>query len=207
MNTQTAIRIMLVDDHALVREGIAAMISARAGFRIVAEAASGEQAIELFRRHQPDVTLMDLRMPGMGGVAAIEALRQEFPMSRFIALTTYEGDEDIYRALRAGVQAYLLKGMSFNELLNAITTVHQGLRHFPPEITKRLEERAIDLSEREREILRLMAQGKKNKEIAAALAIAESTVKWHITTILTKLGVSDRTQAVRTAIERGLVHL
>ena len=207
MSANHPIRIMLVDDHAMVREGLVAMLSARPGFVIVAEATSGEEAVTLFRKHQPDVTLMDLRMPGIGGVEAVRRIRSEFPQSRFIAVTTYEGDEDIYSALRAGVQAYLLKGMSFNELLNAITAVHQGLRHIPPEISRRLDERTIDLTERELEILRLMAEGRKNKEIAVRLAIAESTVKWHITAILTKLGVGDRTQAVRTAIERGLVHL
>lgn len=207
MDKTNPIRIMVVDDHAVVREGFAAMINAQPNALMVAEAGSGEQAIELFRRHQPDITLMDLRMPGIGGVAAIQTIRREYPKSRLIALTTYAGDEDIYSALRAGVQAYLLKGMSFGELMEAVKAVHAGLRYMPDEITERLNVHGVNLTEREVEILGLIVKGKKNKDIAKALGVTESTVKWHITTILTKLGAQDRTQAATIAIQRGIVHL
>ncbi len=209
MPRHNSIRIMIVDDHAIVREGFAAMITAQPNAVLVAEAGSGEEAIKLYRQHQPDITLMDLRMPGIGGVAAVIQIRKEYPKSRFIALTTYAGDEDIYSALRAGVQAYLLKGMSFDELLEAIKAVHAGLRYIPKEISDRLHERelSVGLTERETEVLALIVKGKKNKDIANTLGVTESTVKWHITTILTKLGVEDRTQAVTMAIQRGIVHL
>jgi DNA-binding NarL/FixJ family response regulator len=202
-------RIMIADDHPVVREGFAAMIGTEPDMTVVAQARSGEEAIDLFRRVRPDVTLMDLRMPGMGGVDAIRAIRREFPDSRLIVLTTYDGDEDIYRALEAGAQAYLLKDMICDEILAAIRAVHAGQRRIPAAVGTRLAERmtALGLSEREQRVLDLVATGKSNKEIAAALEITEATVKGHMTNVLGKLGVTDRTQAVITAIRRGLVHL
>lgn len=203
------IRIMVVDDHPIVREGFGGMITTEPDMTVVAEARGGQEAIELFRRHHPDVTLMDLRMPALGGVEAIRAIRREFPQSRFIVLTTYDGDEDIYRALEAGAQAYLLKDMPCEEILSAIRAVHAGQRRIPAAVGTRLAERmaGMNLSGREREVLELLVKGKSNREIAAGLAITEPTVKGHVTNILGKLGVSDRTQAVIAAIKRGLSHL
>lgn len=203
------IRIMVTDDHPVVREGFAAMINSEPDMTVVAQARSGEEALELFRRLHPDVTLMDLRMPGMNGVDAIRVLRREFPTSRLIVLTTYDGDEDIYRALEAGAQAYLLKDMLCDEILAAIRDVHAGRRRIPAAVGTRLAERMAgqDLSEREQQVLEFVAGGKSNKEIAAELHITEATVKGHMTNILGKLGVTDRTQAVITALRRGLVHL
>ncbi len=202
-------RIMIADDHPVVREGFAAMIGTEPDMTVVAQARSGEEALDLFRRVRPDVTLMDLRMPGMGGVEAIRAIRREFPDSRLIVLTTYDGDEDIYRALEAGAQAYLLKDMICDEILAAIRAVHAGQRRIPAAVGTRLAERmtGLDLSEREQRVLDLVATGKSNKDIAAALEITEATVKGHMTNVLGKLGVTDRTQAVITAFRRGLVHL
>jgi len=202
-------RVMLTDDHPVVLEGFAAMIETEPDMSVVGQARSGEEALELFRRLRPDVTLMDLRMPGMGGVEAIRAIRREFPDSRLIVLTTYDGDEDIYRALEAGAQAYLLKDMLCDEILAAIRAVHAGQRRIPAAVGTRLAERmaGIDLSEREHHVLEFVATGKSNKQIAAALEITEATVKSHLTNILGKLGVTDRTQAVVTALRRGLVHL
>jgi DNA-binding NarL/FixJ family response regulator len=204
-----AIRIMVVDDHPVVREGFAGMIGTEPDMRLVAEARSGEEAQRLFRQHRPDVTLMDLRMPGVNGVEAIRAIRREFPQSRFIVLTTYDGDEDIYRALEAGAQAYLLKDMLCDEILAAIRAVHAGQRRIPAEVGTRLAERmsGLELSGREQQVLELVVKGQSNKEIAARLDITEATVKGHVTNILSKLGVTDRTQAAITALRRGLVHL
>jgi two-component system NarL family response regulator len=209
MTGAVAIRIMVVDDHPVVREGFATMIGTEPDMSLVAEARSGEEAQRLFRQHLPDVTLMDLRMPGLNGVDTIRAIRREFPRSRFIVLTTYDGDEDIYRALEAGAQAYLLKDMLCDEILTAIRAVHAGQRRIPAAVGTRLAERmsGLELSEREQQVLELVAKGKSNKEIATDLDITEATVKGHLTNILSKLGVSDRTQAVIAALRRGLVHL
>jgi DNA-binding NarL/FixJ family response regulator len=209
MNETGAIRIMVVDDHPVVREGFAGMIGTEPDMKLVAEARSGDEALRLFRDHRPDVTLMDLRMPGLNGVEAIRAIRREFPQSRFIVLTTYDGDEDIYRALQAGAQAYLLKDMLCDEILTAIRAVHAGHRRIPAEVGTRLAERmsGLELSGREQEVLELVVKGKSNKEIASQLDITEATVKGHLTNILSKLGVTDRTQAAITALRRGLVHL
>ena len=203
------IRIMVVDDHPIVREGFGGMIGTEPDMTVVAEARGGQEAVELFRRHHPDVTLMDLRMPGLSGVEAIRAIRRESPQSRFIVLTTYDGDEDIYRALEAGAQAYLLKDMPCEDILSAIRAVHAGQRRIPAAVGTRLAERmaGMDLSSREREVLELLVKGQSNREIAAGLAITEPTVKGHVTNILGKLGVTDRTQAVIAAIKRGLSHL
>jgi two-component system NarL family response regulator len=209
MSAAGAIRIMVVDDHPVVREGFAGMIATEPDMEVVAEASTGEEAQRLFRQHEPDVTLMDLRMPGMNGMEAIRAIRAEFPQSRFIVLTTYDGDEDIYRALQAGAQAYLLKDMLCEEILAAIRAVHAGQRRIPAAVGTRLADRmsGMELSPREQEVLQRVAQGKSNKEIASDLDITEATVKGHLTNILGKLGVTDRTQAVITALRRGLVKI
>jgi DNA-binding NarL/FixJ family response regulator len=202
-------RVLVVDDHPIVRFGLAAMVSAQPDMVVVGQAGTGEESLQLFRRHQPDITLMDLRMPGMGGVEAIRAIRKEFPTSRFIVLTTYEGDEDIHSAIEAGAQAYLLKGMSQAELLKAIRAVCHGLKVIPDIVRKALEQRppSSELSSRELEVLALIVKGHSNKEIAEALGITEGTVKWHVNIILSLLGVSDRTQAAVAALQRGIIHI
>lgn len=203
------IRLLIADDHPVVREGLAAMLNRRADLSVVGEASNGREAVELYRREKPDVTLMDLRMPEMGGVEAITTLRAEFPHARFIVLTTYEGDEDIARALKAGAQAYLLKDTPRDELLDAIRAVHAGRKRIAPEMAAKLADRLItpELTEREMDVLKLVVAGRSNKEIGAALTITEGTVKVHVNNLLGKLGVSDRTQAVTEALRRGLVHL
>jgi DNA-binding NarL/FixJ family response regulator len=203
------IRVMVIDDQAVVRQGFVALINTVHDMEIVAEGINGQQAIELFRQHEPDITLMDLRMPVLSGVAAIAAIRQEFPSARIIVLTTYDGDEDIYRSLQAGAQGYLLKDMFFEELEAAIRKVHAGARLIPGSVAERLAARmsSSELTGRELEVLRQIVGGKSNKEIAGALNITEATVKSHINNILSKLGVSDRTQAATTALQRGIVHL
>jgi DNA-binding NarL/FixJ family response regulator len=209
MSKDKPIKIMITDDHFVVRMGLAAVINTQSDMQVVAEASNGLQALELFRLHLPDVTLMDLRMPQMEGVEAITAIRKEFPNSRFIVLTTYDGDEDIYRALQAGARGYLLKDMLSDSLLDAIRTVHAGGRRIPPEVANRLADRMFrsELSAREMEVLKLIVKGKSNKEIAADLGVAEGTVKIHINNILSKLGVSARTQAATYALQHGIIHL
>jgi two-component system NarL family response regulator len=203
------IRIMIVEDHAVVRQGLAALLAATPDFSIVAQAADGRQAVEMFRRHQPDITLMDLRLPQMPGVEAISRIRIDFPQARIIVLTTFDGDEDIYRALQAGARGYLLKGMTGEELVEAIRSVHAGKSRIPPPVAERLAERmsAPTLTGRETEVLQLIVGGNSNKEIASALTISEATVKTHINSLLSKLGVTVRTQAATTALQRGIVHL
>lgn len=207
--SNSVIRIMVIDDQAVVRQGFVALINTVPGMVVVAEGTNGEQAIELFRQHKPDITLMDLRMPVLGGVDAIARIRREFPKARIIVLTTYDGDEDIYRSLQAGAQGYLLKDMFFEELEEAIRKVHAGARRLPTVVAERLAERmgGSDLTGRELEVLELIVKGRSNKEIASTLKISEATVKSHINNILGKLGVSDRTQAATTALQRGIVHL
>lgn len=209
MSQFTKIRVLIVDDHSLVTEGLANIINYDPEMIVVAQAEDGQQAIERYREHQPDVTLMDLRMPRMAGVEAIIAICAEFKSARIIVLTTYDGDEDIYRGLRAGAQGYLLKDAKPNELLNVIRIVHSGQQYVSPTVARKLVERMNNpvLSERELEVLRSMAQGLSNQDIATALHIGESTVKSHVTHILSKLGVDDRTQAVIVAVKRGLVSL
>lgn len=204
-----AIRIMIVEDHHVVRQGFVALLRMVEDFQVVAEASNGEQAVGLFREHQPDVTLMDLRLPGMSGVDAIKTIRKEFPAARIIVLTTFDGDEDIYRALQAGARSYLLKGMEVDELTEAIRTVHRGRSSLPAAVAGRLAERLAGptLTGRETEVLKLIVAGNSNKEIGAALFISEATVKTHINNLLSKLGVTDRTQAATTALQRGIVHL
>jgi DNA-binding NarL/FixJ family response regulator len=203
------IRIMIVEDHAVVRQGLAALLGTVQDFQIVAQASDGQESIDLYRSHQPDVTLMDLRLPRMNGVDAITRIRTEFPQARFIVLTTFDGDEDIYRALQAGARGYLLKGMSGEELMEAIRSVYAGKSRIPAPVAERLAERmaAPELTTRETEVLELIVGGNSNKEIAAALFISEATVKTHINSLLSKLGVTDRTQAATTALQRGIVHL
>lgn len=205
----TMIRVLIVDDHSIFRQGLATIINRDPEMTVIAQAEDGQQAIALFREHQPDVTLMDLRMPIMGGVEAITAICAEFKQARIAVLTTYDGDEDIYCGLQAGAQGYLLKDAKSNELLNAIRTVHRGQQYIPPDVGAKLVQRMSnpELSERELEVLHLMAQGMSNSDIAAALIIGESTVKSHVNRILSKLGVNDRTQAVIVAIKRGIVSL
>lgn len=209
MNQSTKIRVLIADDHSLVAEGLANIINYDPEMTVVAQAANGQQAIDLYREHQPDITLMDLRMPEMGGVEAITAICAEFKSARIIVLTTYDGDEDIYRGLRAGAQGYLLKDAKPNELLNAIRIVHSGQQYVSLTVARKLVERMNNpvLSERELEVLCLMAQGFSNQDIGTALNIGESTVKSHVTRVLSKLGVNDRTQAVIVAVKRGLVNL
>ncbi|MFZ2021227.1 MAG: response regulator transcription factor [Candidatus Sulfotelmatobacter sp.] len=209
MNLSQKISVMVVDDHPLIRVGIAAIVNARADMTVVAQAGTGEEALELFRRNKPDVTLMDLRLPGIGGVEAIAAMRTTRPDARFIVVTTYDGDEDIHRALEAGAQGYIIKGMPYQTLVEAIHRVHLGKRFLPPPVANTLASRMpdSDLSPREMEVLLLLVAGRSNKEIAQTLDIAEATVKSHVSTILMRLGVEDRTQAVVTALQRGLVHL
>ena len=203
------IRIMVIDDQAVVRQGFVALVNTVADMVVVAEGTDGQQAIDLYRLHRPDVTLMDLRMPKMGGVEAIIAIRKEFRDARLIVLTTYDGDEDIYRSLQAGAQGYLLKDVFFEELEDAIRKVHTGLRWIPAQVAERLAERmgSTDLTAREIEVLEHIVAGNSNKAIANRLNISEATVKSHINSILNKLGVSDRTKAATTALQRGLVHL
>lgn len=201
--------VLVVDDHPVVRAGLQAMIDAQPDMETVAEARSGEEAIDLFRRHQPAVTLMDLRMPGMGGVEAIEAIHRSFPDACILVLTTYDGDEDIYRALQAGARAYLLKDMPREELIQAIRAVHAGAHRLSPAAAAHLAERMhqSELTSRELEVVERIAGGMSNKQIAADLGISEGTVKTHVNNIMGKLGASDRTQAVTLALRRGFIHL
>ena len=209
MNRPEQIRILVVDDHFVVRMGLTTLINSQSDMSVVGEAANGKQAIAQFNDCKPDVTLMDLRMPEMGGVDAISAIRQENPECRIIILTTYDGDEDIYRAFQAGARAYLLKDMHRDDLLEAIRAVHRGQRFIPPAVASSLADRMprSELTTRELEVLKLIVKGMSNKEIAGVLVIAEGTVKIHVNNVLSKLGVSDRTKAATTAIQRGIVHL
>jgi DNA-binding NarL/FixJ family response regulator len=203
------IRVLVVDDHPIMRVGIAAIVDATPDMTVVAQAGSGEEAIELFEKHLPDITLMDLRLPGMSGVEAIRTLMVRHRDARFVVLTTYEGDEDIHQALQAGARSYLIKGMPHDALIGALRRVHAGGRFLPQPVSRALNSRIpnSDLSAREREVLDRIAEGKSNKEIAVDLGITEATVKCHVSVILMRLNVSDRTQAVVTALQRGLVHL
>lgn len=204
-----SIRILIVENHAVVRQGLVALLKTAPEFSVVAEAADGPEAVALFREHQPDVTLMDLRLQKMNGVEAIVKIRDEFPQARIVVLTTFDGDEDIYRALAAGARGYLLKGMTGDELMDAIRAVHAGKSRIPAPVAERLAERMNGpaLTARETDVLRLIVGGNSNKEIAAVLSISEATVKTHINSLLSKLGVTDRTQAATTALQRGIVHL
>ena len=201
-----AIRILTVDDHQLLREGIAAVLEGQPDMVLIGQASNGREAIQSFRQHRPDVTLMDLRMPDMSGIEAITAIRAEFPNARIIVLTTYAGDVQAAGALKAGASGYLLKNLVRKELLETIRVVHAGKRRVPPEIATEIAEHVADdaLTEREIEVLRLVAAGRSNKVIAAELDISEGTVKTHMKSILPKLDASDRTHAVMIALKRGI---
>ncbi len=209
MSNQTAIRILCIDDHPLLRQGIAAIINSQADMELIAEATTGCEGILEFRKHQPDVTLMDLRLPDMSGIDALIAIRAEFPKARVIMLTTFEGDVDIRRALEAGARAYLLKTMPPKELVEVIRQVQAGKRRIPAEVAAHLAEFFGDdaLTEREIEVLKLVADGNRNRDIAERLFISEETVKVHIKHIMEKLGASDRTQAVAIGLRRGIIQL
>jgi DNA-binding NarL/FixJ family response regulator len=204
-----SIRVMLVDDHPIVRIGLAALIGTLPDMEAVAQAGGGQEAIALHRQHQPDVTLMDLRLPDISGVEAIRAIRAESPEARFIVLTTYEGDEDIHQALQAGARGYIIKGLPHDMLTDAIKRVHAGGRYLPQVVKETLASRtpSSDLSQREREVLVRIAQGKSNREIANELSLAEITVKCRVSAILERLDAHDRTEAVVLALQRGLLHL
>lgn len=203
------IRILVAEDHLVARVGVSTIVNMQPDMTVVAEAANGQQAVEMYREHLPDVTLLDLRMPGMGGVEAAIQIRAGFPGARMIALTTYGGDEDIRRALAAGVQAYLTKDVLHDELLKAIRAVHAGQTYLPAAVAAALAAQMPrpDLSAREIQVLELIVQGLANKQIAYSLSIAEHTVKNHVKNILSKLSVQDRTQAATVAIQRGIIHL
>ncbi len=203
------LRIMLVDDHYLVRVGLASIIALEPDMTVCAEAATGEQAIQLFRAHRPDVTLMDLRLSGLNGAEATQAIHGEFPDARIIVISTYVGDEEIYNALQAGAMAYLTKSVQREELVQAIRKAAAGQRHIPPEVAERLANRMgrSQLSARELDVLRLLVSGKRNRTIADELDVTEGTVKLHVSSILGKLGVADRTEAVTVALQRGIVQL
>lgn len=203
------IRILVAEDHLVARVGVSAIVNMQPDMTVVAEASNGQQAVELYRKHTPDVALLDMRMPIMSGVEAATAIRAEFPNARMIALTTYGGDEDIRRALAAGVHAYLTKDVLHDELLKAIRAVHAGQTYLPAGVAAALAAQMPrpDLSAREVQVLELIVRGLANKQIAYSLNIAEHTVKNHVKNILSKLGVQDRTQAATAAIQRGIVHL
>lgn len=209
MNANSPIRILTVDDHPILREGIAAILASESDMLLVAQASNGREAIEQFRIHRPDITLMDLQMPLMNGTDAILAILKEFPQARFIVLTTYSGDAQAVRALKAGASGYLLKSMVRKELAETIRSVYGGRKRIPPEIAMEMAEHHADdaLTEREIEVLREVADGNANKRIADHLAISEETVKAHMKNILSKLGANDRTHAVTIALKRGIIEI
>jgi DNA-binding NarL/FixJ family response regulator len=208
-NGPSLIRILTVDDHPLLRKGIAALVNAEPDMKLIAEASNGQEAIEKFRQHRPDITLMDLQMPDLNGTEAISRIQSEFPNARIVVLTTYKGDAQVLRALRAGARAYILKGHVHRELLETIRAVHAGQKRIPPDIAAQLAEHAADdtLSSREIDVLRLIAAGNSNKLIADQLSIGEATVKSHVTNILSKLGANDRVHAVTIGLKRGIIEL
>ena len=209
MKKKEPIRVMLVDDHPAFRKGLATLITSQPDLEVVAETGDGDDAIKLFRRIKPDVVLMDLRLPGMGGVEATIAIRKEFPEARVIVLTTFDMDEDIFRAMESGARSYLLKDTSEDELVATIRAVHAGREKLPPKLAERLaaRQKRPELSQRELEVLQLLVRGRSNKEIGSSLFITEDTVKAHLKTLFIKLGVQDRTDAAITAIRQGIVHL
>ncbi len=209
MNPSTAIRVLVADDHTMVRQGLVALLEQESDVTIVGQAGNGYEAITLFRQHQPDLALMDLRMPQMDGATAISTICKEFTSARIVVLTTYDGDEDIYRGLRAGAKGYLLKDAEPDELLAAIRAVVEGKQYIPPRVGAKLAERMSNpqLSDRELEVMRCIVAGQSNQEIGELLHISESTVKFHVNNILGKLGVHDRTQAALIALKRGIASM
>jgi DNA-binding NarL/FixJ family response regulator len=210
MNTgPNLIRILTVDDHPMLREGIASLVASQSDMKLVAEASTGLEALDQFRTHRPDLTLMDLQMPDMGGIEAMVAIRAEFPEARIIVLTTYKGDVQVVRALKAGARAYLLKGLLRKELLETIRAVYAGQKRIPPEVAAVFADHAVDeaLTAREIDVLRLIAGGNANKLVGDQLSITEETVKGYVKSILSKLGASDRTHAVTIALKRGIIDL
>jgi DNA-binding NarL/FixJ family response regulator len=203
------IRILAVDDHPMLREGIASLVASQSDMELVAEASTGREALEQFRNHRPDLTLMDLQMPDMDGIEAMVAIRDEFPEARIVVLTTYKGDVQVLRALKAGARGYLLKGLLRKELLETIRAVHRGEKRIPPEVAALLADHVVDeaLTAREIDVLRLIAGGNANKLIGDQLSITEETVKGYVKSILSKLGASDRTHAVTVALKRGIIDL
>ena len=208
-NSPDRIRIMIVDDHPLMREGVVSLVEKQDDMLIVAEASNGKEALQLFQQHMPDITLMDLRLPGMDGIEAMTAILAGFPDAKIIVLTTFSGDAQISRALKAGARGYLLKDLLRKELLDAIRTVHAGRKRIPPEIASEIAEHASDtsLTRREVEVLQLIASGNPNKLVADKLSVTEDTIKMHVKNILSKLGASDRTHAVTIAVKRGIMGL
>jgi two-component system, NarL family, response regulator len=208
MTSNAKIKVLVVDDHPLMRVGIAAIIDGHFGMETVAQAGSGEEAVDLYEKYLPDITLMDLRLPRMTGVQAIRKIHSRHARARFVVLTTYEGDEDIHQALEAGAMGYIIKGMPHNTLTDAIAAVHAGRRFLPPPIKRTLDSRGAnsDLTDRERQVLNLLVEGKSNRDIGEELNIADATVKCHVSNILVKLNAVDRTQAVISALQRGLAH-
>ena len=209
MNNDAPISVLAVDDHPLVRAGLAALLQIEPDIRVIAEAANGEEALELFREHQPDVVLMDLEMPIMDGLSATEAIISEFPSAKIVILTTYDGDEDIYRALEAGAKGYLLKDMVRTEIVSVVRAVHAGRRGIPAAVAARLADYTprIAMTPREREVLRLLAKGLSNAEIGRAIGRTEGTAKVHVRNILQKLDARDRTEAVAVAVQRGFIRI
>jgi DNA-binding NarL/FixJ family response regulator len=203
------IRILTVDDHALLRKGIAALVNAEPDMKLVGEASNGQEAIEKFRQYRPDVTLMDLQLPDLNGTEVMIRIQSEFPQARVVVLTTYTGDVQVLRALRAGARGYILKGHVHRELLETIRAVHAGQKRIPPDVAEQLAEHAADdqLTQREIDVLRLIAAGNSNKLIADQLSIGEATVKSHVTNILSKLGANDRVHAVTIGLKRGIIEL
>jgi DNA-binding NarL/FixJ family response regulator len=209
MNDQPSIRILSVDDHPLLSEGIATMINSQPDMMLISQASSGTEAIEQYREHRPDITLMDIRLPDLSGIDAMIAIRTEFPEARIVMLTTFEGDVEIHRALQAGARGYLLKNMPPNEILDVIRHVHAGKKRVPPQVAAQLAEHMSDegLTAREVEVLRKVADGNRNRDIAELLFISEETVKVHVKHIMDKLGAKDRTQAIAIAVRRGIIEL
>jgi DNA-binding NarL/FixJ family response regulator len=209
MSNKPSIRVFSVDDHPLLREGVSALVNNQPDMVLVGEASTGAEAIQQFRQHLPDVTLLDLRLPDMSGIDVLIAIRSEFPEARIVMLTTFEGDVEVQRALQAGARGYLLKNMPPVELLDVVRQVHDGKKRIPPEIASQLLEHLSDegLTEREVEVLREVADGNRNREIAERLFISEETVKVHIKHIMEKLGAADRTQAVAIGVRRGIIQL
>ena len=209
MNEHTRIRVLIVDDHEMLRLGVGVVLGNEPDLALAGEAANGHEAIESYRKLRPDVVLMDLRMPGIGGVEAIERIRAEFPEARIVALSTYEGDTDIYRALEAGAQGYLFKDMLRTQLVSTLRDVCKGQRSIPPAVAARLAEHTprVELTARELEVLEYVAKGLRNKEIAFAIGTTDGTIKVHITNLMGKLGAADRTDAVTIGLRRGIIHL